>query len=441
MGCGTQNLGSAMRSCGACPALPPTRRWKMVDRIGAARVALGTEVMVNLGGVPAQDSAGRFAHVRGIYFSANLRATTAGANVAYSAYSLRAMFSAMFLQDVSGHKFWSALDGRTILDDQFFRHNKQTNWPALKTGVQAGLPVSPGQAGSPTVSVDAGIPVNVGVATENYPISLYAPLATNNTGAIWVNPLQGLIPISALQREGADALKFTVAAALPGTSTGITLVGLYNLAGVAGLDVWLDLVYLPALVVDAPWQLETYTLTETSGVLKHPDRITEYAVIRHFPNDVNGSNSVGQAQAQDVDGITLTAAGFTEVGGITQADARLRGMLFYSSDPDSAVSRMNAAQDLPMLTAAGAALAIVLYPYRSRETAASGPISFEYATREGNWTRYLHRTVKCQNEQRARAIAKAGKCDPCSACYSTNVKGEAIVDGTMLAAAPMMVYP
>lgn len=413
------SLGAALRSCGVCSPMPPARKWVLADRVTQDRCQPGMEVQVRLDGVPATDTLGRKAHVRGILFNATAVNDIPGAtNDAVSGYNMRSIWQALFLEDTSGHQYWQALDGRTILDDQWFRFYRLCQFPTLWFGAE-GAPF-------PTISSDQGIPANAGAGTIDRSVTLYAPLA--RPAGVEGSPLEGLIPLAALQRVGAGALRVRIATEYAGSPSGVAFQSLQvdNLDGTtrAGMDVWLDVVYLPAFVIDAAWALREYTLSDQSGILRFPDQLTEYAHIRYFPEDTSpGSLYSGQGLAAAHNGITLRVAGFTEMGGFQLGDAITRMVQTIASDIDSAIITGNAQQAVPMADVNGNITQLFLLPNRPRDVAAAGPINYEYAERDAIFTRYVHRVVRCHTEQRGEKLADALQCNPCST-FGTNGNGK-----------------
>ncbi|MCH8198537.1 MAG: hypothetical protein IIA54_00505 [Chloroflexi bacterium] len=367
--------------------------------------------MVQLDGVPATDSLGRYAHVRGIYVHAEAEFLLAAANPIVPSYDLRSLWPSIFLRDVTGHTYLSDIGARTILDDQFFRFGKLLQRAPMTAGVQAlGLNSGPDQ------TLDDGLALNLGVGTEYRDISFYFPLTGPSK-----NGMRGLIPLAALQRVSNNALTIRVGTTLEGTPAGITYIRPTVNDPVAGtrrngFDVWLDVVYTSGYVVDAPWQLDEYTLTELTGLLLWPERKTEYAWIRYFP--VDRAVQDGQTLVELLNGITLTVAGFAEFAGLQIDDALFRTMLEQQTEWDGAYVRNNASQALPLRNSdsptTGAA-ALALLAYRDRAACAAGPIEFRYATRTSPaFTRYVHRTVSCDTRDRGEAMEAALQCSPCT---------------------------
>ena len=167
------------------------------------------------------------------------------------------------------------------------------------------------------------------------------------------------------------------------------------------------------------------TMTELTGVLLNPERVTQYAWMRFFPeDDIQVPFPGGQTLVQLHDGITVTVAGFTTKAGQRIDDAVWDMFLDEMSRWSSSLPRSNAAQSLPLSTGAAGPLALSLLPYRHRQAAAAGPISFRYETRgQQAFTRYLHRTVTCHTAERAALLEQRLQCGPC-AVMGTDYQGK-----------------
>lgn len=431
MGDCVASIAAALRACMPCPAAPPTRHWILADRVSESRAQPGFTIDVRLQGVPARDSVGRIAHVRGIFIYANGQFACAANNAPVSAYQLRSLIQSIFLEDVTGHAFWASIDARTLLDDTFFRHWAGIDFPFLASGTQGGN-LSPYDA---TQDTDYGLPsFPNGNPTAEAELSFYHPLVTLGPG---MNPLAGLLPLAALQRRSNQgSFRFKLGTQIAGAPSGVGFSGVLNGEGNAGLDVWLDVVYLPALAVDPAWNLDNYTLPDSSGILHKPEDASEHAIIRYFPEDVPGGNLSGQAACNLLDNLTLRIAGWTEMDGLSIQDARTRSLLFAASERDSALTRANAKQDLPWFVLgsqdASEITALVLVPYRQRGMGeAAGELNFKWSTMGGNsFVRYLHRTIGCNEKDRVNALAEAVSCDPCSKTIPTDAKGAPSSNGT-----------
>jgi len=431
MGDCVPSIAAALRACMPCPAAPPTRHWILADRVSESRAQPGYTIDVRINGVPARDSLGRIAHVRGIFIFANGIFDATPSSGPVSAYQLRSLIQAIFLEDVTGHAFWAAIDARNLLDDVFFRHWSSLDFPYLAAGTQTG-------ANAPidaTQTADYGLPLFPNGATGySAPIGFYHPLVTLGPG---MNPLAGLIPLAALQRRsGQGSLRFKLGTVIAGAPAGITFTGVENGEGNAGLDVWLDVVYLPALAVGPAWNLDSYTLPDSSGILQRPEDATEHVQIRYFPEDVPGGTLNGQEACNNLDNLTLRIAGFTEMDGLSIFDARTRSLMFAASERDSALIRANAKNDLPLYNPAPGGppnlTALVLVPYRQAGMGeAAGDLNYKWSTMGGNsFVRYLHRTVGCNEKERVNAMAEAVECDPCSKTIPTDARGNAAANGT-----------
>lgn len=428
------SLSSALRTCGACRPLPPGRNWVLADRVSESRATIGNTVQVRLDAVPTRDSRGRWAHVRGVYFEAVGTYTSEAMAAAVSAYDLRAWLDALVMEDVTSHQYWPTITGRTILDDQYFREYVLRQLPYLHFGVQGDLP---------NITDDLGVPANstMSPVTTDVDISVYAPLvATRVDGG--GNPLEGLIPLASLQRQGVDALRFRIRQSIPGV-TAVTFDAISRpsptLGGdiVAGMNVWLDLVYLPAIVLDAPWCLDEYTLPDQSGTLRHASEKTEYAWLRYFPEDDPDGQAAGQTAVQGLEGYTVQVDGMAIVNGLQSAEMTARMLRFVQSDRDSAITRDNAAQDLPLID--GGPLAMALLPMRGRESCAAGPVTYEYAQSPNSFYRYVQRSVGCHSAERARALQSALACDPCQV-VGTDGRGQA-TPGKLMSYEPVIIVP
>jgi hypothetical protein len=81
---------------------------------------------------------------------------------------------------------------------------------------------------------------------------------------------------------------------------------------------------------------------------------------------------------------------------------------------------------------------LLLVPQRARESAAAGPIIYNYSTQPAPNARYIHRTCDCDTSDRAAKILAAIKCGPATCFQSSNPGGAmGVSDG----AAPKIVIP
>ncbi len=396
---------------------PGGREWVLAQQLNATDLALGNQVYVKLGQVPNRDSINRHAHVRGIMFSAKAALIVAGAtNAQVSAYTIRGLYDSLHMEDVTGWNYFDAIDGRVLVDDAFFRHWGDQQWPYLRAGANGG-PLQPDQ------TADFGLVANAGAATYTVEASLYIPLVSNADGA---SPLEGLIPLTALQAVGNNALRFKVpsAAGIPGAPAGVTFGGFMNpdpaIQTTLGMEVWLDIVYLDHVVADAPWNVNSYVIAEQNGNLAYPERITDYAAIRYLNTDQPaGAATAGQRAVESLGNFTFTAAGLSRLSGMTLDQMVRRQTYFARTIPDSALSEDNAARDLPMITRniglnTYQVFALLMFAQRQRSTAVAGRVSYKIATDPNGFIRFLHRTTAGNTQDRIERIVATTKCSPCA---------------------------
>lgn len=444
MACPT-NLSAALRSVHPCAARPPARSgWVIADRVSASRSRTGMQVLVDLDGVPVQDTLGRRAHVRGIYLQSWLEYTTAAANDVVTAYQLRSFFNTIVLEDVTGHQYLTSLDARDLLDDVFIRHGRHVQNPVLTTGTEAqGNPATAPNTW-PSQTVDLGITLNEGAGTRRRRVSWYWPTVTLNSKG---NKNYGLIPLELLQKKGTGAaFRFNVASALPQAPTGITFAGngdvlfLEQSAGAGGCNIWLDVVYLPQNVQDARYQLRGYTNAQASGMALNPERTTEYFVVRYKPEDA--ATQAGQDVAQQLSRLTLRCAGFTLIAGLTALELAQRTMFFFLGE-DGANARHQASEDLPLFDSSGNQQIQVLVPYRPfRAAQPAGVLNFDYADRgTATFERFLHRTVLCHDEAFGEKLAEQlDGCSPAAKVQGTDSLGSVLND-RVESFEPMIITP
>lgn len=434
------SLGAALAVCHQCAAISPAREMRLLDRVTVDRCSPGQQVLVRMNGVPATDSRGRIAHVRGLYIHAEASCTIlTGANDVLEPYQARSIWPSIFLRDFTGHEYLSDIDARTILDDQYFRFGSMLQWPAMKSGVQAStLPLMDGS----DITARSNIPANVGAGTHTIDVSFYMPFV--NPGA---NKLRGLIPLAALQRVSNNALTIRVGngfAGDPGQTIDFDNLQVPDMlsggaapAARQGFDIWADIVWLSGLVTDAPWSLHEYTNTDLSGILRHPERVTEYAWIRHFPEDPSEAAMEGQNLATQLQGISLTVAGFNLKAGQLVNDAITDMYLDEMTRHSGAVNRQNAGQSLPLIETGLGHTALSILPFRQRHAAAAGPVVFEFNDRTSAYTRWVQRTVGCHTATRGKAIEQRLRLGPCSV-VGTNHAG---TPGPVAAYEPVISVP
>lgn len=417
------SISAALRACTPCPAAPPARRWMLADRVPLARAAPGQQIVVDFSSIPVRDSIGRVAHVRGIMFDAIGTFTCAAQSDAVSAYQLRSLISEIMLQDVTGHYYMPNLEGRVLIDDTWYRHWSDQQWRYLAAGAQVGNAFGPAQ------TANYGLAANLNAQVTRQ-LSIYFPLVTENPE---YNPLMGLIPIAALQTAGKyqGAMKFRLGLALKGAAAGITFNGVTNVEGTAGMDIWLDIVYLP-VIASTPWTLDSYTQPWLTGILPHADAATEHAWIRFLPEDA--ALNAGQALVANLNQFQLSIAGYNELAGpmSTLASFARRMDLYYAAEPMGALARANAKQDLPIRTTPGTDATLqtlCIVPYRQVGSGeSSGPVIFGVQVNPNvQQTRYVQRVVDCVTADWHGTLVEASSCSPCgpSRCVGLNPTGKA----------------
>lgn len=402
-----EGIAKALRDCGICAPVPPSSNWVIADRIDGSRARPGGQVQARWDGgtTPVMDSDGRHAHIQGLWFRAIVQLeVTDVTNDAVSAYQLRSLWTAMFLEDLANWQFWSDVDGRVLVDDVWFRHWQHLQHTYLHSGVQG--------PALPLITANGGLPADVGPGLYEIDISVYFPLPTLGPGN---SKLAGLLPLAAVQRYKNGGLKWRMASTIAGAPANVEVVQFFQPTepDQAGVELWTDLAYLPTVILDSGWQTDSYTTPDLSAILQHPERKSHFAIVRHMPEDA--ANFQGQALAAGYDGITLQVSGFNILGGENNLMVRDRGLAFAQSVRDSAFNRDNAAQDLPLVDAAnGNPLALILLANRTKHGHAAGDVAFRFNTRLGTQqTRFAHRTDACHSPRRAAKIARSTKCGPC----------------------------
>lgn len=415
----SESINKALSSCGACVATGAQRDIRLGQRIGVDQAFPGNNFTAELA-TPVRDAQGRIAHVRGIWFAGKVRITTAAGNAAVSAYNLRKLLAQMTLQDLSGWNYFNAIDARSLIDESYMRHLARIEGPLDREhfGTQGALPVI-------TTDVD-NVPANT-PTTANYNVTTYYPLVTLGPQS---NPLEGLIPLAAIQlaMNGGLRFRFGNTADLPQSPAGVTVDGYRRVNGDTGFDIWLDIVYLPAVVADEAWNVNHYTWTQSNGDLPNGDRRTEHLSIRYLPEDA--PDLAGAALASAFGSLSLSIAGNNVIPGWQEIDVRTRMAAFLGANRDGAIVRDNAAQELPIFGPGGFAepLAEFILPFAAREASAAGTVNFEFSQRTPNFTRWMHRTVHCPGAvgaaRRAEMLYAAAKCGPCGAVFGCDRWGD-----------------
>lgn len=383
----------------ACQPRSPARQTLLVDRVDPTRCKPNQEVIVGLDSIPMVDKLGRIAHLRGIYLACKGRFTSGGANDAVTAHALRGLFRSMYMTDRTGHDYLNALDFRQLIDDVYFRCNYLGQWPPLSYGVGGAL--------VPT-QVDNGIAANVPAGTIDVELSSYFPLVSPRESH---SPFEGMIPVQFLVEAQQGGFRFTIGSVIPGNGStpiaDLTFNKLIREDGQDGMDVYADVVYLPALVVDSAWAIYNDTYTKLSGLLNHWDERTDYAWVRYLEEDdflaVNGK--FGLRLAENYSGISVQTGGTVLFGGLTQNDWFNRTLLQVAMDPQSSMVRQNASLELPLTNALRTqSYAAHLIPSRGRETSVQGGVNYNFQSRDCTTTRVAQRTSHCMTNGRMDAM-------------------------------------
>lgn len=385
-GCCGSSCGGAPPGLGAITGSlmgrAAARNFVLADRVDTAtRANLGQTVQAKLNSIPLRDAKGRFAHVLGFKLIGEATITASGtAGADYPGENLAGIYQDFFLEDVSGWQYFAGISGLVIRDDVFFRAYREPQ------PVADDIP-------------DAA-------ATADYPFELYIPFTRRDSHGPM---LEGAIPLSALTCRGEQAFRFNIASALPDDPN----IGDYTLDALTGtLEVWVEVAYLPVVYASRPWQVESYTLSDTSGALRHCDRCHEYIAVRKLPGDDSGDLALsGYA------GVTVQADGDVVFAGFSQAELDARTRYFALSDPDAEPA------DLPLFDAADPTIAnaiIILAQARKFAGMACGTVTFNLSARGGDAnTRFAHRTVAPQRRDRVSSFRSAAGLPPSPAIAVT----------------------
>lgn len=362
--CSTTTLPNCLGGCGT---QQPSSNWVKAQTIAASLLTAGSDVTVDLEGVPNVDAQGRHAHVVGIRFVGTHRFVLGATNDAYAGYQQLAAWTRIFLE-IAGWQFLASVDARTLVDDRWLRSFSESAFDAPPADIAA-------NAGAGNVDVD---------------VTTYYPLTRPYAGGL--DALQGCIPLRALQNFGESALRFGAPASLVGAPAGITPDGFQGLT-----EIWLELVYLPKVVNTRPWQVETYTDTQMAGNLRRPERTCEYGVMRNFPEDNGGQYPTGY------DGATFQVAGQTIASALTEAQWRTRTASTMDEDP-------RWVDPTPSLIVAGVSrMLFIVGPLPRRIPGmAAGPVGWQFSARTATQTRFLLRTLACQQADALRGLDMAG---------------------------------
>lgn len=429
MACSPQDQKMIDALISACQPMSPARQKMLIDRVDPTRCRKNQVVQVAIDAIPAVDAQGRIAHLRGIYLAAKARFTfSGGANVAQSKHSMLSLWQALFMTDVTGHDYTSGVDVRTWVDDTYFRTNLLAQWPPLHYGTQGPY--------VPTL-IDTGIANGMGDGSHDFDVSVYLPLASPRMDH---SPLEGMIPVPMLTAATAGALKFRVGPNmlyLPGVNAdNITFDKLIRPDGDDGMDIYADVVYLPALIADPTWTLYSDTYANNNGKLLHSNERTIYAWVRYLEEDdfQSTNGKTGLRLAENYNGITvmLAATGTVLLGGVTGGlqgtfnDWYMKMMIDVAMDQYGSLNRQQPALELPLTNIDGTQqYAAPLIQSRGQETAVQGEISYKFTKRDCTQTRVQHRTNNCHTVQRIEAMKDAAGITGVKETYYVDGQGRA----------------
>lgn len=366
--CASTTLPNCMGGCGQ--AMPATN-WVKAQTVAASLLTAGADTTIDLSGVPNMRD-GLHAHVVGIRLVGVHRFVSDGANIAYTGYQQLAVWARIFLE-VAGWQYLAASEGRILFNDRWLRSFSQSTFDAPPPDIAANTPAG---------NIDQDV-------------TMYWPLTRPYAGG--GDALKDCIPLRNLQNQGASAFRFGAPSSLVGVAPNAPPAGLTP-GGFQGLtEIWLELLYLPKVFADRPFQVERYEEPLLSGNLRRPDRTTEYAVIQPNPEDSGGM------YINDFDGATFMVNGQTIASALTLAQTRTRTASTMDEDP-------RWVDPTPPLVVGGfARMMFIVGPLpRRRAGMASGVIGFEFAQRTRNATPFLMRTIACHSTDLIGKLGLAG---------------------------------
>lgn len=417
----SENLVSSMRK--AIARQPVFSAPSNPIRLTSTDTALGQRVRVDFGGAGSAERGGLHAHVRGIFIAGKATLTTSNVtNSAVTARNVRrSVFKNFSLVDGDGHYHFKGLDCGSLLDDVFARTGSVIYIDSAQHGVQA--------SGGLATITDDGLAANIGAAQANsVNCSVYIPFSSPRPRGREHNQFAGLISLAALQ-DRSDAFSFDMGpATMIGSPTNVVLTNVKNFNGDLGLDIILDLVWLPGICVDTPWVLDHYQDKQKSNTLLYRDSFHEYCVMRYKDDDaIGGTGTYTNLQGPaSHDGVTLTVGGEVVFAGLTRTDLYVRELFRQGADWMSAQARQNGAQSLPIV-ASGKLQWMTLVPYLGRAHAAAGPIVIDAVTRDADFAMYLHRSFSAHESRpnRLHKHARAAGIDN-GVMVTTNAAGKEV---------------
>lgn len=366
----------------ACGAQLQVRYPILAAVIPVAEAAAGREVNLTryLRDLRMTDSKGRHAHIAGVMMRGTYRFTTDVTNAPLSGWDqLGHAWQNIRLTDVSGWGYLRAqMDARALVDDRWLRTQRMPVFPQI-----------------PPI-----IGENIGAGNQDRDVSFAWPLV--RPGVRGPEALHGLVPLAAVAAR-ADGFLFTVGGQSgPVVNSNIGITG----GGFVGddLEIYLDIVWLDQVVTDRPWEVETYTSTLLAPEIRHQvgqdARLHEYLTVWALTEDD------GSLYYDDFGSVTLSVNGDPVLSGITR-ERHQRIIMEHLASQEYAFANPEPSLISP---SGDIRFGILTGPKPwARPGMAGGKISVSWDSRTRAQTRFLHRTVACQDVQRVAAI---DRCTP-----------------------------
>lgn len=369
----------------------------LVDTIPQAQLVNNRQHTPDITLAQTRDAAGRHGLVEAVTLTFTKEYTLGAASAAVLGRELLQTIGNLFLEDVSGWQYFAGVDFRNIRDD-FWMRMKRLYGPDPDA-----LPAN----GNATVSRDFRITI---------PLTRFDYLGPN---------LRGAIPLSALVARGSNAFRFRSIIGLASAPAQVTDDGFTS-----DMDVYLHMVY-PGdpcmsddehpLFIPPAWQVEDYEEVKTSGSLRHCERCTEYAAIRHQEEDGDGLSLAAYSN------MNVQQHGLPTSQGLTLAQMTERTLMDVGSMMNGGFaegfvnSNLDTSFALPAL-AGNLEVFMMADQQKAPKGEACGTISYKFdRTAAQPQTRYLQRTNHGHTQRRATMLREA-------ACMPPNSKVVAIAD-------------
>lgn len=393
-----------------CRAADQSRRWVLVDRADGSRAKLGQEYRMRAGWGGGKG----VLHAKALHISAYAKLTVGAANDPINAQTLRGLFASIRIQLANGQILAENIEGRQILLDHYFRTGGAAN---LVHRTHFGIEGGP----YPDVTDREAIEEDAGAGTAVVPISLTIhfsdPLASG------MALIRDLVPVALLEGDGDTGVTMQIRDEIPGAPAGVTLEGIYsNAAGTrAGIDVWAEVVDLPAAVSKGWSRIVQWAHPDTSGTLRGlPDKSRViYCALTGTPSAI-----------ADHDALTVESGGIIMMKALKAEDAAMQTRLEAWSRPFGA-ERLNKASLAAPIEDDDGLHALFLVPPRDRRAAPVAPVSFSFTRSTQQTSQYLARVVEPMTPERAARTQAVLEADGCG-CPSGGVPlveaGAAVAD-------------